>query len=40
VCLGKGPLGPHDPLGDGRLTDEELPGDLLGRQAAEQAAGV
>jgi hypothetical protein len=31
---------PADPLGDGQLTDEERPGDLLGRQAAEQAAGV
>ena len=37
VRLGEGPLGPDDPLGDGRLRDEERARDLLGRQAAEQA---
>ena len=29
-------LGPHDALGDGRLRHEKRPGDLVGREAAEQ----
>ena len=37
VRLGEGPLGPHDPLRDGGLRDEECARDLLGRQASEQA---
>jgi hypothetical protein len=37
--FGQGPLGPDDPLGDGRLGDEERTRDLVGRQAAEQAEG-
>src|SRR4029077_244157 len=39
ACLGEGPFGPDDALGHGRVRDEEAPGDLLGRQAAEQAEG-
>jgi hypothetical protein len=36
ALLGEGPLGSDDPLGDGRLRDQERPRDLLGLQAAEQ----
>ncbi len=35
--FGERPLGPHDPLRDGRLRDEEGAGDLVRRQAAEEA---
>ena len=37
--VGEGPLGPHDPLGDRRLRDQEGARDLLGGQTAEQAEG-
>ena len=37
--LGQRPLGPHDPLGHGRLRDQERARDLLGRQPAEQPQG-
>ena len=37
VCVGEGPLGPHDALGDRRLRNQERAGDLVGRQTAEQA---
>ena len=37
TSLGQGPLGAHDPLRDRGLGHEESAGDLLGRQAAEQA---
>jgi hypothetical protein len=35
--LGKGPLGPDDPLGDGRFRDQECARDLLRGRASEQA---
>ena len=37
--VGEGPLGPDDPLGDGRRGNEEGARDLFGGQAAEQAKG-
>jgi hypothetical protein len=37
ALAGQGALGADDPLRDGRLRDQERPGDLLGGQAAEQA---
>jgi hypothetical protein len=37
--LGERALRPDDPLGDGRLGDEERARDLRGRQASEQAQG-
>jgi hypothetical protein len=36
LLAGQGPLGPDDPLGDGRLGGQERTGDLVGGQAAEQ----
>jgi hypothetical protein len=37
LLLGQRPLGPDDPLGDRGLRGQERPGDLVGRQAADQA---
>ena len=37
ILLAQGPLGADDPLGDGRLGDQEGTSDLVGRQAAKQA---
>ena len=39
ALLGQRALGAHDALGDGRLRDKEGAGDLVGRQAADQAQG-
>jgi hypothetical protein len=35
--LGQGALGPDDALRDGRLADQERAGDLVRREAAQQA---
>ena len=39
ASVGQRPLRPDDALGHRRFRDEERPGDLLGRQASEQAQG-
>ena len=36
ALLGQGPFGPDDPLGDGRLGDEERARDLFRRQSSEE----
>ena len=37
IFLAQGPFGADDPLGDGRLRDQEGTSDFLGRQSAKQA---
>ena len=37
ILLAQGPFGADDPLGDGRLGDQESTSDLVGRQASKQA---